>query len=159
MFFLSICWCWPEEPVSGCSSSVFLLPAIRVPCDEGRACKVANLRLNAIKEIYSPHVGNQLDGWLNDTQKEVNLKKKRGMIPSHLTTPSPISCIKVDYSLLFSIGLCHLRSDIICYKRKLMSPHLRFPSWGWNFCCSSNAWLGFILTLMRKFTFKEFSQF
>ena len=37
-------------------------------------------------------------------------KKKRTLFKnnSHLTTPSPTSCIKVDNSLLFSIGLTHL---------------------------------------------------
>merc|ERR1719167_827028 len=73
----------PEEPISGCSPFVFLLPAIRVSCDQWRACQV-----------------------------------------THLTTSSPVGCVKVDHSLLFSISLCHL---------------LRFPRRSWNFRCRSNA--------------------
>ena len=75
-------------------------------------------------------------------------KKKR---KTHLTTPSPASCIKVDNGLLLSIGLCHLTSQIAVPKRKPQN-HLWFPSWSWNFCCRSYARLGFIFTfIIREF--------
>ena len=48
-------------------------------------------------------------------------KKKR---KTHLTTPSPASCIKVDNSLLFSISLCHLTSQLAVPKRK---PNMQPP--------------------------------
>ena len=78
--------------------------------------------------------------------------KRKVMIASYLTTPSPASCVKVDHSLLFSICFCHLTSKIVIHNRKpsSYSTHLRFPSWSWDFCCRSNAWLGFILTFDRK---------
>ena len=78
--------------------------------------------------------------------------KRKVMIASYITTPSPASCVKVDHSLLFSICFCHLTSKIVIHIRKpsSYSTHLRFPSWSWDFCCRSNAWLGFILTFDRK---------
>ena len=43
----------PEEPISGCSPFVFLLPAIRVSCDQWRACQVTHLTQNVpLLKIY-----------------------------------------------------------------------------------------------------------
>ena len=80
-------------------------------------------------------------------------ERKRGS--THLTTPSPASCIKVDNGLLLSIGLCHLTSQIAVPSRKPDAiTYLWFPSWSWNFCCRCYARLGFIFTFFGgNFTF------
>ena len=83
-------------------------------------------------------------------------KKKR---KTHFTTPSPAGCIKVHNSLLLSIRLCHLTSQIAIPSRKPDATTSGFQAGAGISAAGVMPGLGSSSPLiLGNFTFKESSQ-
>ena len=113
----------PEEPISGRSPFIFLLPTIRVPSDKGGARQVAHLTTNSIRKSFDSRLSlrHLPSCWLCQSWQQ-----------------SPVSC---------TFPPPKITNAKEKKKNSGSSAHLRFPSWSWDFCSRCNAWLRFILTL------------